>query len=99
MSLLSTPGGNRGTGHFYLAKNRTFLLCVDTIYDSPPLPSGTIRGRFFLAATLGYNAARRIHVQIPQAFLDSEFARSPRRSRGLKHQGARPRRRTRAGTR
>ena len=24
-----TPGGNRGTGHFYLAKNRTFLLCVD----------------------------------------------------------------------
>src|SRR5260221_10071595 len=25
-----TPGGNRGTGHFYLAKNRTFLLCVDT---------------------------------------------------------------------
>src|SRR5260370_16532836 len=30
MSLLSTPGGNRGTGHFYLAKNRTFLLCVDT---------------------------------------------------------------------
>ncbi|PYU50537.1 MAG: hypothetical protein DMG48_12925 [Acidobacteria bacterium] len=30
MSLLSTPGGNRGTGHFYLAKNRTFLLCVDS---------------------------------------------------------------------
>ena len=29
MSLLSTPGGNRGIGHFYLAKNRTFLLCVD----------------------------------------------------------------------
>src|SRR5229473_3255053 len=25
-----TPGENRGTGHFYLAKNRTFLLCVDT---------------------------------------------------------------------
>src|ERR1700682_4055241 len=25
-----TPGGNHGTGHFYLAKNRTFLLCVDT---------------------------------------------------------------------
>src|ERR1700682_2206364 len=24
-----TPGGNHGTGHFYLAKNRTFLLCVD----------------------------------------------------------------------
>ena len=30
MSLRITPGGNRGTGHFYLAKNRTFLLCVDT---------------------------------------------------------------------
>ena len=32
MCLLSTPGGNRGTGHFYLAKNRTFLLCVDTCH-------------------------------------------------------------------
>src|ERR1035438_2685623 len=31
MCLLSTPGGNRGTGHFYLAKNQTFLLCVDTL--------------------------------------------------------------------
>src|SRR6266700_5262995 len=30
MCLPITPGGNRGTGHFYLAKNRTFLLCVDT---------------------------------------------------------------------
>jgi hypothetical protein len=30
MCLHITPGGNRGTGHFYLAKNRTFLLCVDT---------------------------------------------------------------------
>ena len=29
MCLPITPGGNRGTGHFYLAKNRTFLLCVD----------------------------------------------------------------------
>src|SRR5258708_35103418 len=29
MSPRITPGGNRGTGHFYLAKNRTFLLCVD----------------------------------------------------------------------
>src|SRR5208282_6431066 len=25
-----TLGGNHGSGHFYLAKNRTFLLCVDT---------------------------------------------------------------------
>src|SRR5438552_7717241 len=31
MCLLITPGGNRGTGHFYLAKNRTFLLCVDNV--------------------------------------------------------------------
>jgi hypothetical protein len=30
MCLLSIPGGNHGTGHFYIAKNRTFLLCVDT---------------------------------------------------------------------
>src|ERR1700675_1941615 len=40
MCLLSTPGGNRGTGHFYLAKNRTFLLCVDTTlplnFDAQP---------------------------------------------------------------
>src|SRR5437870_2093959 len=27
--LPTTLGGNRGSGHFYLAKNRTFLLCVD----------------------------------------------------------------------
>src|ERR1700686_3508512 len=30
MRLLSTLGGSLGSGHFYLAKNRTFLLCVDT---------------------------------------------------------------------
>src|ERR1700676_2981078 len=30
MCLPSTPGGNRGTGHFYIAKKRTFLLCVDS---------------------------------------------------------------------
>src|ERR1700694_5674998 len=30
MCLLSTLGGSLGSGHFYLAKNRTFLLCVDT---------------------------------------------------------------------
>jgi hypothetical protein len=30
MCLPITPGGNHGTGLFYLAKNRTFLLCVDT---------------------------------------------------------------------
>jgi hypothetical protein len=31
MCLRITLGGNHGTGHFYLAKNRTFLLCVDRI--------------------------------------------------------------------
>src|ERR1700675_540406 len=36
MCLLSTPGGNRGTGHFYLAKNRTFLLCVDSRAERSP---------------------------------------------------------------
>jgi len=30
MCLHITLGENLGTGHFYLAKNRTFLLCVDT---------------------------------------------------------------------
>src|SRR5450755_87802 len=29
-----TLGENHGTGHFYLAENRTFLLCVDTKRDS-----------------------------------------------------------------
>src|ERR1700681_4057980 len=30
MCLPITPGENHGGGHFYLAENRTFLLCVDT---------------------------------------------------------------------
>src|SRR5580698_5380427 len=30
MCLQTTPGEDYGSGHFYLAKNRTFLLCVDT---------------------------------------------------------------------
>src|SRR5450631_3841128 len=30
-----TLGGNHGPGHFYLAENRTFLLCVDTKCRSP----------------------------------------------------------------
>jgi hypothetical protein len=30
MCLQITLGGNHGTGHFYPAKNRTFLLCLDT---------------------------------------------------------------------
>src|SRR5207244_11508972 len=31
-----TLGGNLGSGHFYLAENRTFLLCVDTPFVDPP---------------------------------------------------------------
>ncbi|HKV61097.1 MAG TPA: hypothetical protein VJO16_04230, partial [Candidatus Acidoferrum sp.] len=30
MCLQSTLGGDLGSGHFYRAENRTFLLCVDT---------------------------------------------------------------------
>ena len=30
MHLQTTLGENHGSGHFYLAKTRTFLLCVDT---------------------------------------------------------------------
>ena len=30
MCLPNTPGGNLGSGSFYLAEKRTFLLCVDT---------------------------------------------------------------------
>jgi hypothetical protein len=29
MCLQNILGGDLGSGHFYLAKNRTFLLCVD----------------------------------------------------------------------
>src|SRR5580658_2876649 len=29
MCLQTTLGEDHGSGHFYLAKNRTFLLCVD----------------------------------------------------------------------
>jgi hypothetical protein len=31
MCLPSTLGEDQGSGHFYLAKNRTFLLCVDRL--------------------------------------------------------------------
>src|SRR5260370_37517690 len=30
INKIITPGGNHGSGHFYLAQNRSFLLCVDT---------------------------------------------------------------------
>src|SRR4029077_10264031 len=36
MCLPSTLGEDHGSGHFYFAKNRTFLLCVD-IYAELPL--------------------------------------------------------------
>src|SRR5690348_9448233 len=29
--LQNTLGEDHGSGHFYLAENRTFLLCVDTV--------------------------------------------------------------------
>ncbi|MGA7921450.1 MAG: hypothetical protein WCA38_17460, partial [Candidatus Acidiferrales bacterium] len=29
MCRKDTPGEDHGSGHFYLAKTRTFLLCVD----------------------------------------------------------------------
>src|ERR1700675_845777 len=31
MCLLSILGENHGSGHFYVARNRTFLLCVDSL--------------------------------------------------------------------
>src|SRR6202047_2207006 len=34
MCQQSTPGENLGSGHFYLAENRTFLLCVDIQYGA-----------------------------------------------------------------
>src|SRR6202158_1657199 len=35
MCLPVTLGEDHGSGHFYLAKNRTFLLCVDTTMPAP----------------------------------------------------------------
>src|SRR5580704_636245 len=41
MCLQSTLGGDHGSGHFYLAENRTFLLCVDkTIGETTNRNSG-----------------------------------------------------------
>src|ERR1700684_3042987 len=34
MCLPITLGENRGGGHFYLAQIRTFLLCVDTTFNT-----------------------------------------------------------------
>ena len=41
MCLQITLGGNHGSGHFYLAKNRTFLLCVDTVCQLHVWADGT----------------------------------------------------------
>ena len=43
--LLITLGESHGSGHFYLAKNRTFLLCVDTnCHQSRLLARSTVIG-------------------------------------------------------
>ena len=34
MCLQNTLGEDPGTGHFYLAENRTFLLCIDTLSNN-----------------------------------------------------------------
>src|SRR5450755_4266696 len=41
--LLSTLGENHGSGHFYLAQNRTFLLCVDTNLQPVSLQNENVR--------------------------------------------------------
>src|SRR5713101_164030 len=63
MSLLSIPGGNRGTGHFYLAKNRTFLLCVDTP-SSKRSPEGKLhKGNLLKRATgLPFGGAAQVSL-------------------------------------
>jgi hypothetical protein len=42
MCLQTTPGEDYGSGHFYLAKNRTFLLCVDTRTAPKPIRTPTV---------------------------------------------------------
>jgi hypothetical protein len=41
MCLQITLGENHGSGHFYLAKTRTFLLCVDTNSSMRRAPAET----------------------------------------------------------
>ncbi|MGB6846086.1 MAG: hypothetical protein WBE09_14420, partial [Candidatus Acidiferrales bacterium] len=45
MCLPITLGGNHGSGHFYLAQNRTFLLCVDTTTDRESAGSSRITAK------------------------------------------------------
>ncbi|HEX5424903.1 MAG TPA: hypothetical protein VFW94_15250, partial [Candidatus Acidoferrales bacterium] len=43
-----TLGASPGSGHFYLAQNRTFLLCVDTYMGHlaiPPWKSSGVENR------------------------------------------------------
>jgi hypothetical protein len=61
MCLPITPGGNHGTGHFYLAKNRTFLLCVDKECIGS---SDAFRVRTALALSLCVRHAQDIPVRI-----------------------------------
>jgi hypothetical protein len=54
-----TPGGNHGTGHFYLAKNRTFLLCVDTSHSFfTAFAGGLING---IGSQHGHHPAGLLH--------------------------------------
>jgi hypothetical protein len=59
MCLQSTLGEDPGTGHFYLAKNRTFLLCVDT-----NLPCAPVRGSQRGIDTLMFNPATGISLPL-----------------------------------
>src|SRR5271157_901524 len=56
MCLQITPGEDHGSGHFYLAKNRTFLLCVDI--QPSPCPE---HSRAF-PLCVGYTSRQSIHV-------------------------------------
>src|ERR1700730_16157132 len=69
MCLPITPGGNHGPGHFYLAKNRTFLLCVDITL-----------GALLLSHSSRPKAARRVQeptlkskVEHPPLLLDLRY--------------------------
>src|ERR1700691_2964298 len=56
MRLPITLGENHGSGHFYLAKNRTFLLCADICRSKQiAIPSGHVR----LRDSSGVGSSRR----------------------------------------
>ena len=71
MCLPNTPGGNLGGGRFYLAKKRTFLLCVDT---NPRIVHESYRGlarvwdiTVYFAPGPDYNPAGNVVAQAAQA--------------------------------